>query len=81
MFSNAYLVWLVRREINRDRVREAERYRLAQAARPARPRQRRLACRTLTWLGRQLVDWGLRLQERYAAWGDPSPLRVANRGR
>ena len=80
MLEDGYLVWRVRREINLDRVRDAERYRLVQAARSTRPRQCRWACRALTWLGRRLVDWGSRLQQRYAARGDPSPLRVANQG-
>jgi hypothetical protein len=80
MFPNGYVVWQVRREYNRDRLREAERYRLMKQACLARRRQDRFYCRALTWLGRRLVDWGSHLQERYAALADPGLLGAANQG-
>jgi hypothetical protein len=81
MFSNGYVVWMVRRECNLDRVREAERYRLVKQAFDARRRQGRFYCRALTWLGRRLIHWGSYLQERYAILADPGLLGTANQGR
>jgi len=81
MFSNGYVVWRVRRERCRDRLREAERYRLLREACLARRRQDQFYGRALIWLGRCLVQWGLHLQERYAALADSGLLRAADQGR
>ena len=78
MFADGYVAWLVCRERNRDLLREAERYRLVRQALPARRRQGRFYCRALIWLGRRLVGWGRRLQERYDVVVDASVLRAAN---
>ena len=57
---------VVRRERNEDLRREAERFRLVRQALAGRERHDRFYCRALTWLGRRLVAWGKRLQERYS---------------
>lgn len=66
MFENGYLAWRVRREYNRDRVREAERDRLVRQALAARRPRGRLAGRARRWLGRRMVEWGAHLQEQHA---------------
>ena len=81
MFSNGYVVRRVCRECNRDRVREAEHYRLVKEACRVRRRQDRFACRAMIWIGRRLVDWGSRLQECYAALADPNLLGATNPSR
>ena len=78
MFGDGYVVWLVCRERNKDLLREAERYRLVRQVLPARRRHSRFHCRALIWLGRRLVGWGRRLQERYDVVVDASVLRAAN---
>ena len=78
MFGDGYVAWLVCRERNRDLLREAERYRLVRQALPACRRHVRIYSRALIWLGRRLVDWGRRLQERYDVVVDASLLRAAN---
>jgi hypothetical protein len=45
----------------------------------ARTRCTGLDCRALSWAGRVMVRWGLRLQERYAA-PTPSHRRWATNG-
>jgi hypothetical protein len=81
MFSNGYVAWLVRREYNRDRTHEAERYRLVKQACLARRRRDPFYCQALAWFGQRLVHWGLHLQERYAALADPVLLDAANQSR
>jgi hypothetical protein len=78
MFADGYVAWLVCRERNKDLLREAERYRLVRQTLPVRRRHGRFYCRALIWLGRRLVDWGWRLQERYDVVVDVSVLRAAN---
>ena len=78
MFADGYVAWLVRRERNKDLLREAERYRLVQQVLTARRRRGRFYCWALIWLGRRLVGWGRRLQERYDVVVDASVLRAAN---
>ena len=62
MFPDIRIVWLVRREQNKDLVREAERARLRRAANAARPR---LLARVAAGIGRFLLSAGKELQERY----------------
>jgi hypothetical protein len=81
MFSNGEVVGWVRREYNRDRAREAERYRLLKEAGLARRRRGRFFCRALTWFGERLVRWGSYLQERYATLADTSLLGATNHSR
>jgi hypothetical protein len=57
-------IW-VQQERYKDILREAEKERLAQQALARVAMGRHFHCRALTWLGRQLVAWGYRLQERY----------------
>jgi len=56
---------LVHQERCKDLWRDAERYRRIQRLLAGYRRPRHLYCRALSWLGRRLVGWGLRLQERY----------------
>jgi hypothetical protein len=56
---------LAQQERYRDLRREADRYRLVRLALEASPRRRHFHCRAMGWLGRLLVGWGWRLQERY----------------
>jgi hypothetical protein len=51
----------------KDLRREAERDRLILHELALIERENRLRCRAITWLGRSLVSWGWRLQERYGA--------------
>jgi hypothetical protein len=78
MFGDAHIAWLVRRERNRDLLREAERYRLVRHVLPARCQQGPFYCQALIWLGRRLVDWGRHLQEHHDVVVDTSVLRTAN---
>jgi hypothetical protein len=71
----------VHRERYKDLLREAERYRLIRPALAGREKRDRFHCRALTWLGRRLVAWGWRLQERYSAAAAAPTLRPANRTR
>lgn len=73
--------FLVRRERYKDLLREVERARLVRQARAGQERRNHFYCRTLTWLGRQLVGWGWHLQERYGAATAAPGLRAANRTR
>ena len=50
-----------------DLRREAERRRLVLQALAARPRQQRFWYRVMNRLGRRMVRWGQRLQQRYSA--------------
>ena len=58
---------VVHQERNKDLLREAEHYRLVRQALAGRERRERFHCKVLSWLGRRLVAWGVRLQERYGA--------------
>jgi hypothetical protein len=81
MFSNGYVVWAVRREYNRDRLRETERYRLVKQARLAHGWHQRYVCRALSWFGQYLVHWGSHLQQRYTALSDQSLMGATNHNR
>lgn len=68
---------LIHQERYQELLREAERYRLVRQARAGREKRDSFHCRALTWLGRRLVAWGWRLQERYGAATATPALRVA----
>lgn len=65
VFSDGYVAWLVCQERNKDRLPEAERYRLVKQALAGHRERDRVLSRALSWLGRCLVAWGRRLQEPY----------------
>jgi hypothetical protein len=73
--------FLVYRERHKDLLREAERNRLIRQVQAGRESRDRFHCRALIWLGRQLVAWGWRLQERYSAAATAPALRAANHSR
>ena len=77
----SYTDFLAYQEHYKDLQREAEGYRLVRQALAGRERRDRFHCRALTWLGRRLVAWGWRLQERYSAAAAAPTLRPANRTR
>lgn len=56
---------LAQQERYEDLLREAERNRLARHELVLKERSSRRHCRAIAWLGRALVAWGWRLQERY----------------
>ena len=58
---------LAQQERYRDLLRKADRNRLAIHELALQERNSRWHYRTMAWLGRALVTWGARLQERYAA--------------
>ena len=78
MSFNGYVSWLVRREQNEDRLREAERHRLVRQVVSTRRGRDRVLAQALTWLGRCLIVWGQRLQERYSVVVEVSALHTAN---
>jgi hypothetical protein len=64
---SGWVLVIAQRERHKELLREAERYRLVrQVLAERRPRDRAWV-RALAWLGRRLVAWGQRLQERYGA--------------
>jgi hypothetical protein len=73
---------LAQQERYKDLQREAERARLIPQVLAGRERRHRGYLRMATWLGRHLVIWGWRLQERYGtaamvdnSWGHkPRPV-------
>ena len=48
-----------------DLLREAHNRRLIRQAAPAAPKPQPFYHRSLAWLGRRLIAWGSRLQQRY----------------
>ena len=56
---------LARQERYRDLSRRAEKRRLIRQVLAGHERHNHLYDRALTWLGRRMVMWGQRLQERY----------------
>lgn len=58
------LAWRAR---STDLLREAEKARLVMQVRAGQERRHHFRHRALTWLGRQLMAWGRRLQERHGA--------------
>jgi hypothetical protein len=71
--ANVLDYW-ARLERYKDLVREADRARLVSQAQNGQKRGNCLSG-VLIWLGRRLVVWGRRLEERYGA--EPQPLRSA----
>jgi hypothetical protein len=69
---------LVYQEHYKDLLHEAERYRLVRQALAGRERHERFHRRALTCLGRRLVAWGWRLQERYSAAAAAPTFRAAD---
>lgn len=59
--------YLVERERYKDLLREVERDRLVRRALTGREKRYRFYCGAVSWLGRWLVVWGWRLQQRYGA--------------
>ena len=72
---------LVYREHYKDLLREAEKARLVRQMQAGQERRERFHRRALIWLGRRLVVWGWRLQERYGPAPAAPALRAANRTR
>ena len=70
---------LAQLERYQDLRREAETYRLIRLAQAGRERRNRFYCQALSWLGKQLVAWGRRLQERYDTAAATLALRPADR--
>jgi hypothetical protein len=64
MHSN-FTYWLVMQQRQADLLREAQQTRLARLALAGRPRHDHFYCRAFVELGRRLVRWGWRLQERH----------------
>ena len=58
---------LVHQERCKDMMQEAGQYRFMRQVLAGLTRRERFHCRALRWLGRRLVAWGVRLQERYGA--------------
>lgn len=69
---------LVQRERYQDLLREAERHRLVRRALAGRQRPHRFFCQAMSWLGRRMVAWGQRLQERYGTAATAPALQPAN---
>jgi hypothetical protein len=65
MFPDLYTIRRVREGQVKEWLREAERDRLARLALAGRQGSGRFHCRMLAGLGRWMVAWGVRLQERY----------------
>jgi hypothetical protein len=63
--------YLAQKEYYKDQARAARNYRLVREAMAGQDRGNRLVCRTLTWLGQRLVNWGTRLQAQYSAMLSP----------
>ena len=69
---------LAHKQRHEDMRREADEYRLIQQALAGRPRRHRFYCRAMDWLGRRMVAWGQRLQERYGAGAAAPAMHAAN---
>lgn len=74
MFPDLYTIQRVREEQTQEWLREVERDRLARLSVAqnrltlvGRKGERHFLCRILAGLGRRMVAWGSRLQERYGA--------------
>lgn len=78
MFSNGYVTWLVCQERNKDRLREAEQYRLVRQALAGHGRSGRVLARVATSLGCYLIVCGQCLQQRYGVPTDSPVLCGAN---
>ena len=69
---------LAQLERNKESLRRADRYRLAQQALAGHQKRHRLYCRAMNWLGRRLVAWGSHLQERFGVASAIPTLQIAN---
>jgi hypothetical protein len=69
---------LAHQERYKDRLREAQSNQLVLHELDLRESKDRFHCRVLTWLGRGLVAWGWRLQERYGTMVGVPTLRAAD---
>jgi hypothetical protein len=69
---------LARQERHQDLLREAEQERLVRQMVAGRDR---FYSRALAWLGRQLVAWGWRLQQRCSTCPASPTCRAANQAR
>ena len=69
---------LAHQERYKDRLREAERDRLVLHELALRRKRDRFHRRAMTWLGRGLVAWGWRLQERYGTMVEAPHLQRAH---
>jgi len=69
---------LAQKQRHEDMRREADEYRFIQQVLAGRPRRHRFYCRAMDWLGRRMVAWGQRLQERYGAGTVAPAMQAAN---
>ena len=81
MYLDYGLAWLIRRQQNVDLLREAEQYSLVRLTLAGQPAQILVPTRALAWLGRRLVVWGQRLEERYSTLLEAPPLSATGHGR
>jgi hypothetical protein len=72
---------LAEQERCEDLRREADRYRRVQQALAGRQGHHHFRCRAMNWLGRWLVAWGWRLQERYGAPAAAPALQASHYAR
>lgn len=72
---------LIQEVRSQELLRQAENERLIRQVMAGHGKSDSFHCRALTWLGRQLVAWGWRLQERYGAAVAPPMLRPAKSAR
>jgi len=66
---------VMKREQYQDLLREAQRDELVKQAQQSREPSRSSYRRAFTWLGKQLVNWGLSLQARFGS--TPATLELA----
>ena len=71
------ITFLIHQERYKELLREAERYRLVRKVRAGREKRHLSYRQALAWLGRRLIAWGWRLQERYGAATATPALRAA----
>jgi hypothetical protein len=71
------IIFLIHQERYKELLREAERYRLVRQVRTGHERRHLFYRQALAWLGRRLIAWGWRLQERYGAGTAAPALRTA----
>lgn len=75
------IAFLIHQERYKELLREAERYQLVRQVRAGHERRYLFHRQALAWLGRRLIIWGWRLQERYGAMTAAPALRAVNRTR
>jgi len=72
---------MAHRERCKDLQRDVESYRLTRLTLAGREKRDRFHCRVLIWLGRRMVAWGRRLQERYGTLVEAPAWQAANNSR